>query len=144
MAIARDTNAMQSGLDDTVWVTSGGGDTGIYEFDQAGNLLTTLLPADIDNGSPIVPQGIAFDDAGNFVVVSYLNEVIKFDGDGNFLMRYPTGPGTARSTAFQACQLQPGANGACVALGADVQRYTVSRTTSFQRPEKWEAISMMW
>jgi len=102
MAVARDTNAMQSGLDDTVWVTSGGGGTGIYEFDQAGNLLTSLLPADIDDGRPIVPQGIAFDDQGNFVVVSHLNEVIKFDGEGNFLMRFPTGPGTARSTAFQA------------------------------------------
>jgi len=120
MAVARDTNAMQSGLDDTVWVTSGGGDTGIYEFDQAGNLLTSLLPADIDDGRPVVPQGIAFDDEGNFVVVSYLNEVIKFDGNGNFLMRYPTGPGTARSTAFQACESQPGANGECVALGSIV------------------------
>ena len=118
MAVARDTNAMQSGMDDTVWVTSGGGDTGIHEFDQTGNLITSLLPADIDDGRPVVPQGIAFDDEGNFVVVSYLNEVIKFDTDGNFLMRYPTGPGTARSTAFQACQLQPGQNGECVALGA--------------------------
>ncbi len=120
MAVARDTNAMQSGLDDTVWVTSGGGDTGIYEFDQTGNLLTSLLPADIDDGRPVVPQGIAFDDEGNFVVVSYLNEVIKFDGNGNFLIRYPTGPGTARSTAFQACESQPGANGECVALGSTV------------------------
>lgn len=118
MAVARDTNAMQSGLDDSVWVTSGAGDTGIYEFDQAGNLLTSLLPADIDDGRPVIPQGIAFDDEGNFVVVSYLNEVIKFDGDGNFLMRFPTGPGTARSTAFQACELQPNANGECVVLGS--------------------------
>ncbi len=124
MAIARDTNALQSGLDDSVWVTSGGGDNGIYEFDQAGNLLMSLLPADIDDGRPVVPQGIAFDDEGSFVVVSYLNEVIKFDADGNFLNRFPTGPGTARSTAFQACESQPGANGECIALGANASLST--------------------
>jgi len=120
MAVARDKNDMQSAVDDTVWVTSGGGDNGIYEFDQAGNLLRSLLPADIDNGSAIVPQGIAFDDEGNFVVVSYLNEVIKFDSDGNFLKRFPTGSGTARSTAFQACEPQQSDSTECVALGTGV------------------------
>jgi len=118
MAVARDPNVMPVGLDDTVWATSGGGDTGIYEFDQNGNLLTTLLPGDIDDGRRIVPQGIAFDSDGNFVVVSFLNEVIKFDGDGNFMMRFPTGEGTARSTAFQGCQPQSGAAGECVPFGA--------------------------
>jgi len=117
MAVARDPNIMPTGADDTVWATSGGGDTGIYEFDQNGNLLTTLLPADIDDGRPITPQGIAFDSDGNFVVVSFRNEVIKFDGDGNFMMRFPTGDGTARSTAFQGCQPLPGANGECVPFG---------------------------
>ena len=108
MAIARDPNSMPGGFDDTIWVTSGGGDRGIYEFDQNGNLLTTMLPAAIDDGSAIVPQGIAFDKNGDFYVVSFFNEVIKFDGNGNFLMRFPTGSGTSRSTAFQACQ--PGTN----------------------------------
>jgi len=119
MAVARDPNLMASGIDDTLWATSGGGDTGIYEFDQNGNLLTTLLPNDIDDGRAIVPQGIAFDDAGDFVVVSFLNEVIKFDGDGNFLMRFPTGNGTARSTAFQACQPNS-PDGECIAFGVDM------------------------
>ena len=100
MAVARDANNTDAGSDDTVWVTSGGGDNGIYEFDQSGNLLTTLLPADIDDARAVVPQGIAFDANGDFYVVSYLNEVIKFDGDGNFLLRFPTGAGTSRSTAF--------------------------------------------
>jgi len=118
MAVARDQNDVQSALDDTVWVTSGAGDSGIYEFDQAGNLLKSLLPADIDDGRNVVPQGIAFDDEGNFVVISYLNEVIKFDGDGNFITRFPTGAGTARSTAFQACEPQQDAGTGCVALGA--------------------------
>jgi len=103
------------------------GDRGIYEFDQSGNLLTTILPADIDDGRSIVPQGIAFDDQGNFVVVSNLNEVIKFDGSGNFMMRFPTGPGTSRSTAFQACESQPDDNGECVPLGSTANE---SQTTA--------------
>jgi DNA-binding beta-propeller fold protein YncE len=119
MAVARDSNTMSSGIDDTLWATSGAGDTGIYEFDQSGNLLTVLLPADIDDGRPIVPQGIAFDDEGNFVVVSFLNEVIKFDGDGNFLMRFPTGDGTARSTAFQACRPDQGIGDTCVSFASN-------------------------
>jgi len=52
MAVARDPNDLPSDIDDTVWVTSGAGDNGIYEFDTSGNLLTTLLPADIDNAFP--------------------------------------------------------------------------------------------
>lgn len=117
MAVARDPNETPDGADDTVWVTSGSGDNGIYEFDQSGNLLTTLLPADIDDGRSIVPQGIAFEDNGNFAVVSYLNEVVKFDGSGNFLMRFPTGEGTARSTAFQSCQINANDTDECLPLG---------------------------
>ncbi len=119
MAVARDPNTMPSDIDDTLWVTSGGGDTGIYEFDQNGNLLTSLLPGEIDDGSAIVPQGIAFDDNGDFYVVSYRNEVIKFDASGNFLFRFPTGNGTARSTAFQACQTETTSQ-QCIPLGADI------------------------
>jgi len=119
MALARDPNAMSSGIDDTLWATSGGGDTGIYEFDQNGNLLTTLLPTDIDDGSAIIPQGIAFDGNGDFIVVSYLNEVIKFDSDGNYLMRFPTGSGTARSTAFQGCRTDVDTSQGCVPLGVN-------------------------
>ena len=100
MAVARDTNGTVGGQDDTLWATSGGGNNGIYEFDQNGNLLQVMTPQDIDDGSAIIPQGIAFQSDGSFVVVSYLNEVLKFDADGNFLMRFPTGEGTARSTAF--------------------------------------------
>ena len=122
MAVARDPNAMPVGFDDTIWATSGGGDTGIYQFDQDGNLLTTLLPVDIDDGRSIVPQGIAFDSDGSFFVVSFLNEVIKFDGDGNFMMRFPTGTGTARSTAFQGCQAD--AAGECVPFGANSSENT--------------------
>lgn len=83
-------------------------------------MLTTLLPADIDDGSPIVPQGIAFDDNGDFMVVSYMNEVIKFDGDGNYLTRFPTGSGTARSTAFQGCRTDVDISQGCVPLGVDI------------------------
>lgn len=117
MAVARDSNATLSGTDDTLWVTSGGGNNGVYEFDQSGNILTTLLPADIDDGRSIVPQGIAFEDTGNFAVVSFLNEVVKFDGNGNFLMRFPTGAGTARSTAFQSCQPNENSSDECLPLG---------------------------
>lgn len=129
MAVARDPNLMPGGFDDTVWATSGGGNTGIYEFDQNGNLLRSMLPADIDDGSSIVPQGIAFDDNGDFYVVSFRNEVIKFDSDGNFLMRFPTGTGTSRSTAFQACQSDT-ASGACVPLGVDVAGLDNSAATT--------------
>lgn len=104
MAVARDPNLSPSDDDDTVWITSGGGATGIYEFDKSGNLLKSLLPADIDGGTQIIPQGIAFDDQGDFFVVSMRNEVFKFDGEGQFLMRFPTGAGTSRSTAFQNCK----------------------------------------
>lgn len=119
MAIARDPNDSADGFDDTIWVTSGGGDTGIYEFDQSGNLLASMLPADIDDGRSIVPQGIAFDDNGDFYVVSFLNEVIKFDSSGNFLMRFPTGEGTSRSTAIQACQADSAGSPSCLPLGVD-------------------------
>ncbi len=112
MAVARDPNTGNIDEDDTLWVTSGGGDTGIYEFDQNGNLLTTLLPADIDDGRRIIPQGIAFDGDGNFYVVSFLNEVLKFDSLGNFVQRFPTGDGTSRSMAFQGCQI--GVDGVCL------------------------------
>jgi len=115
MAVARDPNTLDTNTDDTVWVTSGAGDTGIYEFDPSGNLITRLLSADIDNGRAIVPQGIAFDGDGSFYVVSYLNEVLKFDNDGKFLMRFATGDGTSRSTAFQGCQDTQG--GTCVPFG---------------------------
>lgn len=99
MAVARDPNG-PGDADDTIWATSGGGAKGIYEFDQNGNLLKSILPADI--GDPtIVPQGIAFDDAGNFTVASTTNVIYRFDGDGNFLGSFPAGTGTARSIAFQ-------------------------------------------
>jgi len=128
MAVARDPNAMSSGIDDTLWVTSGGGDTGIYQFDQNGNLLTSILPADIDDGRPVVPQGIAFDSNGDFMVVSFLNEVIKFDDDGNYLMRFPTGPGTARSTAFQGCRTDVDTSQGCVPLGVDTANVSTGIT----------------
>lgn len=116
MAVARDPNG--DGFDDdTVWTTSGGGDRAIYEFDQAGNLLTTIEPADIDGGVSITPQGLAFDDQGNFFVVSWNNEVFKFDGDGNYISRFATGSGTARSVAFQACEGDKNTEG-CVVLGS--------------------------
>jgi len=140
MAVARDTNTTLDAADDTLWATSGGGDTGIYEFDQSGNLLTTLLPADIDDGRPIVPQGIAFDDSGNFVVVSFQNEVIKFDGDGNFLARFPTGEGTARSTAFQTCKLNESNSDECLPLGVEQTESTntasMDNTTTSAEPAK--------
>ena len=83
MAIARDPNG-PGDSDDTVWVTSGGGARGIYEFDQDGKLLNTILPADLPNfgvsGASIVPQGIAFDDNGNMTVVSWTGGVFQFDG----------------------------------------------------------------
>jgi DNA-binding beta-propeller fold protein YncE len=118
MAVARDPNMSEMNEDDTLWVTSGGGDTGIYEFDQSGNLLNTLLPADIGDGRSITPQGIAFDSNGDFYVVSFLNEVLKFDSDGNFISRFPTGDGTSRSTAFQGCRAD--VEGSCVPLGVEV------------------------
>jgi len=68
----------------------------------------------------VTPQDNAFGSDGNFVVVSFLNEVIKFDGDSNFMMRFPTGVGTARSTAFQGCQSNPVATGACIPFGTSV------------------------
>lgn len=46
MAVARDPNGPGNG-DDTLWVTSGGGDRGIYEFNRNGELRTTILPADV-------------------------------------------------------------------------------------------------
>ncbi len=118
MAGARDPNIAGMNEDDTLWVTSGSGATGIYEFDLDGNLLSTLLPADIDDGRSIVPQGIAFDGNGDFYVVSFLNEVLKFDSNGNFIARFPTGAGTSRSTAFQGCQAD--IDDRCVPLGVDV------------------------
>lgn len=97
MAVARDPNGPGNG-DDTVWATSGGGDKGIYEFSRAGDLLTTILPEDVDND--IVPQGIAFDDQGNFAVASTTGVVYTFDGDGAPVGSFPTGAGTARSIAY--------------------------------------------
>ena len=109
MAVARDPNG-PGALDDTVWVTSGGGARGIYEFDQAGNLLQTILPAELPSvGVPatsMVPQGIAFDDNGNMTVVSWTGGVYQFDGDGNFQNAYDPDPairsvpGKSRSMAF--------------------------------------------
>lgn len=104
MAVARDPNG-PGRHDDTIWVTSGGGDRGIYEFDQNGNLLKSILPADLEAlGVPnarVVPQGIAFDDEGNMSVASNGNLVLQFDGDGNLRNWYETGDGTARSIGFQ-------------------------------------------
>jgi len=105
MAVARDPNGYGD-ADDTVWATSGGGDRGIYEFDQNGNLLTSILPADLSdyNGIPgagIVPQGIAFDDNGNMTVASFAGGIFQFDGDGNHLNTYDPGPGNSRSIAFK-------------------------------------------
>lgn len=110
MAVARDPNG-PGDADDTVWVTSGGGTRGIYEFDQDGNLLQTILPADLPNvgdpASSIVPQGIAFDSSGNMTVVSWTGGVYQFDGDGDFLGAYdpdptiPSRPGKSRSMAFE-------------------------------------------
>ena len=109
MAVARDPNGAGD-LDDTIWVTSGGGARGIYEFDQNGNLLRTILPSDLSNfgvaGASMVPQGIAFDDNGNMTVVSWTGGVYQFDGDGNLLNSYdsdpsiPSAPGKSRSMAF--------------------------------------------
>ncbi len=110
MAVARDPNG-PGDLDDTVWVTSGGGARGIYEFDQDGNLLKTILPADLPDvgatGLSMVPQGIAFDDNGNMTVVSWTGGVYQFDGDGNLQNAYdpdptiPLTPGKSRSMAFE-------------------------------------------
>jgi outer membrane protein assembly factor BamB len=105
MAVARDPNG-PGDEDDTIWATSGGGDLGIYEFDQNGNLLTTILPDDLSDfngvlGSAIVPQGIAFDDEGNFTVASFSGGVYQFDGDGNHINSYDPGAGNSRSIAFE-------------------------------------------
>ncbi len=110
MAVARDPNG-PGDLDDTVWVTSGGGDRGIYEFDQEGHLLNTILPAELPRvgvpGATMVPQGIAFDDNGNMTVVSWTGGVYQFDGDGNFQNAYDPDPsiasaaGKSRSMAFE-------------------------------------------
>ena len=109
MAVARDPNG-PGDMDDTVWVTSGGGVRGIYEFDQNGNLLKTILPAELPNfgvsGTSMVPQGIAFDDNGNMTVVSWTGGVYQFDGNGNLQNSYdpdptiPSAPGKSRSMAF--------------------------------------------
>lgn len=118
ISVARDPNITTIDEDDTLWVTSGGGDTGIYEFDQNGNLLTTLFSEDIGDGRSIVPQGIAFDGNGDFYVTSFLNEVLKFDSDGNFIMRFATGSGTSRNIAFQGCQAD--ITDRCVPFGVEV------------------------
>lgn len=100
MAIARDSNG-PGDEDDTIWVTSGGGARGIYEFDQDGNLLQSILPVDLPDAS-IIPQGIAFDHHGNFAVASFAtNQIFQFNGDGQFLLSYPTGVGNSRSIAYQ-------------------------------------------
>ena len=110
MAVARDPNG-PGDLDDTVWVTSGGGSRGIYEFDQAGNFLRRIIPSDLSDfgvpGADIVPQGIAFDDNGDMTVVSWTGGVYQFDGDGNLLNSYDPAPtippmaGKSRSMAFE-------------------------------------------
>ena len=117
LAIARDPNTAAIDEDDTLWVTSGGGDTGIYEFDQNGNLLTSLFSEDIGDGRSIVPQGIAFDSNGDFYVTSFVNEILRFDSDGNFITRFPTGSGTSRNIAFQGCQAN--ITDSCVPFGVD-------------------------
>ena len=100
MAIARDQNR-EGDADDTIWVTSGAGDRGIYEFDQEGSLLQSILPNELPDNR-ITPQGIAFDSNGNFTVASFSTNVIfQFDGDGNFLDSYSAGTGNTRSIAFQ-------------------------------------------
>jgi len=101
MAVARDPNG-PGDADDTLWATSGGGDRGIYEFDQDGNLLTTILPADLPDfgvpGASMVPQGISFDDQGNFTVISWFGGVFQFDGNGTLLNSFdPGGPGSRSS-----------------------------------------------
>lgn len=103
MAVARDPNAVGDS-NDTVWVSSGGGSRALYEYDLMGNLLQTILPSNIKEDDNIIPQGIAFDDQGNFYVASMTNFVYKFDGEGNYLMRFSTGGGTSRSLAMQACK----------------------------------------
>ena len=45
MTIVRNPNSRYS-RDDTIQVTSDGGDKGVYEFDQEANFLRTILPAD--------------------------------------------------------------------------------------------------
>jgi hypothetical protein len=123
MAVARDPN-LPGAADDTIWATSGDGSRGIYEFDLDGNLLQTILPTAIAPASDIVPQGIAFDDQGNFIVVSFENDVFKFSGDGAFLSSFSTGAMAAggtnprsRSTAFQGCEGDKDTVG-CVPLGS--------------------------
>ncbi|MEE9493903.1 MAG: hypothetical protein V3W04_11060 [Gammaproteobacteria bacterium] len=105
MAVARDPNG-PGRWDDTLWATSGGGDRGIYEFDQNGELLRSILPGDLANyngvaGADIVPQGIAFDDKGNMTVASFAGGVYQFDGDGNHINSYNPGSGNSRSIAFR-------------------------------------------
>lgn len=103
MAVARDPNG-PGDADDTIWATDGFGVKGIFEFDQNGNLLTTILPADLSDfngvpGAAMIPQGIAFDDKGNFTVISFSGAVYKFDGDGNHINSFSTGGAGSRSSA---------------------------------------------
>lgn len=114
MAIARDPNG-KSNRDDTLWVTSGGGDRAIYEFSQNGELLKTIAPKDLPSfgvsGSAMVPQGIAFDSKGNMTVASWLGGIYQFDGDGRLLNSYDSDPrlvstpGKARSIAFRPARI---------------------------------------
>ena len=115
MAVARDPNG-EGDDDDTVRLTSGSGDRAIYEYDQNGNLLKTITSADINGGETITPQGIAFDDNGDFYVVSYASAIYKFNGNGDYLTQFPVGAGTARSIALQACQGDKNTTG-CTPLG---------------------------
>ena len=128
MAVARDRNG-DGNDDDTLWVTSGAGDRAIYEYDQNGNLLKTITSADINGGDAITPQGIAFDDNGDFYVVSYGSAVYKFNGNGDYLTKFPVGAGTARSIALRACQGSNSTAG-CEPLGLAAAASSASSSTN--------------
>lgn len=112
MAVARNPRQADMDEDDTLWISSGGGSLGIHEFDQSGNLLQSVLPADIDDARPIVPQGLSVDEAGQLYVVSFTGEVLVFDSDTLFLRRFDTGTGTPRSSAFAICPMNCSDEGA--------------------------------
>ncbi|MFU8894877.1 MAG: hypothetical protein ACNA8J_00680 [Gammaproteobacteria bacterium] len=110
MAVARDP---QKG---TIWATGGGGPRAIVEFDLDGNILTVIDQATLrdvtgDENLTITPQGIAFDENGNFTVASFDNQVFRFNNDGELIWiededgteryAYRTGTGNSRSIALE-------------------------------------------